>query len=49
MEYWKRIILLLTIFLFNIASACDSDVNDSGVASEDTSPIEVVQRMSKCK
>ena len=33
------IILILTIFLFSIASVCASDANDTAIASEDTIPI----------
>ncbi len=44
MEYKKSIIiLLLTIFLFSIASVCASDVNNTVVASEDTQAIELSQ------
>ena len=38
MKYKKTIILLvLTIFIFGVASVCASDVNDTVIASEDTS------------
>ena len=40
MKYWKSIIILiLTIFLFSIASVCASDANDTAIASEDTDGI----------
>ena len=40
MEYKKiMIILILTIFLFSIASVCASDANDTAIASEDTMPM----------
>ena len=42
MEYKKSmIILILTIFLFSIASVCASDVNDAAIVSEDTNQIEI--------
>ena len=44
MEYKKSIIILiLTIFLFSIASVCASDANDTAIASEDTTAIELSQ------
>ena len=44
MEYKKSmIIIILAIFLFSIASVCASDVNDTAIASEDTTAIELSQ------
>ena len=44
MEFKKSIIMLiLTIFLFSIASVCASDVDDTLMASENTQAIEEVQ------
>jgi predicted outer membrane repeat protein len=44
MKYGKTIILLMVaIFLFSIASASASDVNETEIASESTIPIEIVQ------
>ena len=44
MEYKKSmIILILTFFLLSIASVCASDANDTVIASEDTTPIEMAQ------
>ena len=44
MEYKKSIIfLILTIFLFSIASVCASDVSDTVIAGEDTQAIEFDQ------
>ena len=42
MGYKKSIIILiLTIFLFSIASVCASDANDTAIASEDINQIEL--------
>ena len=44
MEYKKSmIIIILAIFLFSIASVCASDTNDTAIASEDTTAIELSQ------
>ena len=44
MEYKKTlIILILTIFLFGIASVCAGDANDTAIAGEDISAIELAQ------
>ena len=44
MEYKKSmIIIIMAIFLFSIASVCASDVNDTAIASEDTTAIELSQ------
>ena len=37
------IIIILAIFLFSIASVCASDTNDTAIASEDTTAIELSQ------
>ena len=42
-QYKTMIIIVLTIFLFGIASTCASDVNDMPISSEDATPIELTQ------
>ncbi|WP_407415977.1 C1 family peptidase [Methanobrevibacter sp.] len=44
MKYKKSMVILiiLTVFLFGIASACASDMNDAEIAGEDSMPIESI-------